>query len=562
MVSGTYVGRVQQRMHVHGCRTHRFFSRVLFLVVSLWCLASSLPHGVTPVTIVWVALACATVCTCYSISSCRLVTLTYTSTLGNFEDHFSNIDPSSLEPTSYQVGLGLFTWLRPSFYVDGDDDTVTRATVGNWREGSCTGYTTLQLEDLLEPMIEAVRIMGVLAVLISFSIFLFSLALSCLSLASWQRCVVAASCLVTAIFNGMVLMFLKSDLCHTTMDTTADSNSSNNVVANKCVMDQGGLVAIAAVILWVCAALLTYFFIESVQEPGMHHKMTQNNKNKNTRQFGNSMINGGNKSDRNKATANKTKDNRRSGTSNNKATKVSKPPKTTHSSFSIPKSKYTKADAKEISSEAAQKQTRNKASSGSIRSAPPLTSAAAPIMLPSSAAPSHQQHRARSAASNKSLEARYIPNVHREEKKEDRNTPDFDLPPLYTSHSHHATEQDLIVRGVAEKLAANNNSQKNNYNPTIGNNKESTQYFQAHEQQPPAHRGGDNPLLDPPPALNRADSRSMLSSLTSPSFVGGNYTRNEALSTSARQLALTKALEDDLEGEPKNTEPLCCGIGF
>lgn len=494
---------------------------------------SSLPHGVRPVSILWFALACATVCTCYSASSCRLVTLTYTSDLGNFEGHFSNID-AAVEATTYQVGLGLFTWLRPSFYVDGDDDAVTRAEVGNWREGSCAGYTTLQLDDLLEPMLDAVRIMGVLAVLLSFSVFLFSLMLSCLSLVAWQRCVMAGSCLVAAATNGLVLLFLSSDLCH--------SMGTDPTVTSQCAMDQGGLVAIASVILWVCAALLTFFFIEPVQEPGLHDKMVAPQNKDNKRQLGQERMRMENKMNWNKATANKDKNtkqsNRRSGAPNGKASKAPKSTKITHSSFSIPK--YTREEALENSSEAAQKQKRNK-SSGSTQSAPPLTAAAAPIMLSSN---QPKRPRGSSVASNRSLEARYIPYAHHEEKKDDNL-------PLYSGHSHNAVEQDMIIRGVAEKLASNNSQKK--YVPS-GN--ESTQYFQAHEQ--PA-RGG-NPLLDPP-ALNRADSRSMLSSLTSPSYVGGAHTRNELLSASARQQALTQALEDDRSGAPKN-DPLCCGIGF
>jgi hypothetical protein len=156
--------------------------------------------------------------------------------------------------------------------------------------------------------------------------------------------------------------------------------------------------------------------------------------------------------------------------------------------------------------------------------------------------------RGSSLASHKSLEARHVPNSHQEEKKDDRNSPDFALP-LYNAHSHNAEEQDLIIRGVAEKLAASN-SQKN-YNPAAA--KENTQYFQAQTQTP----GSDNPLENPP-ALNRADSRSMLSSLTSPSFVDGLYTRNELLS--ARQKALAAALDNELAEEPKRG-PLCCGIG-
>ena len=208
------------------------------------------PHGGRATLVVWLSLTAATICTVYSIASCRLVVLEFSSTLGNFEDHFVNIDEAAT-PETHEVGLGLFTWLLPSYYVDGDDDTITRATLGNWQEGSCQGYNTLQLQAMLEDVkFDAVRIMGVLSVLLSFSIFLFGVMLSCLSLASWQRYVLCASCVMAAIFTGCILLMAQSGPC---INTGQDSS---------CELDEGGLVAIAAVMLWVCGALLTYFFLE------------------------------------------------------------------------------------------------------------------------------------------------------------------------------------------------------------------------------------------------------------------------------------------------------------
>lgn len=220
----------------------------------------SFPHGTQNSVFLWLSIACALICTNYSIASCRLFTLQFHSALGNFEDHFTMKDATSITPEQYQVGVGLFTWMRPSFYVDGDDDSVTRAQVGNWREGSCVGYNTLQLERVLDDWWEATRILGVFSVLISWSVFLFCLIMSCLSIANWQRYLLAMSCLAVALVNGMVLLMNQSVMCNKVGNTEGFKTT--------CEWDQGALVAVAAVILWVCSALLAFCFIEPFREPG------------------------------------------------------------------------------------------------------------------------------------------------------------------------------------------------------------------------------------------------------------------------------------------------------
>ncbi|CAB9504699.1 expressed unknown protein [Seminavis robusta] len=466
----------------------------------------SYPHGGRSVSFLWFALVGATICTCYSISSCRLVVLTYTSNLGHFEDHFVNFD--ALSDERHTVGLGLFTWLRPSFYVDGDDDTVTRATVGNWREGSCVGYNTLQLEDILDPTMEAVRILGVVSILLAFSVFLFSLMLSCLSLAAWQRYILSAACLFAGIGNGLVLLMLNSDLC-TSMGTSGTSS---------CVMDQGGLVSIAAVILWVCAALLTYFYIEPVRDPGMHDKMVSQRQSQ-KRKASLQQIRKENKTDwNNNSSSHSGKSKRQSSKkSDNKKKQTDKKPKM-YASFSLPKQQRALADRDDgdeddqnSQSDAAQKKQKPR-----HNSAPPKVSA--PIMLT----------QARTAATNKSLETKYIPRT----QSAQYGTYDYapvdppahhsagpqDHPRYYSSslppnksNDLSAAEQDAIIRGVSQKLAD-------------------------------------------PHSLNREESRSMLSSLTSPSFAPAPPKQQQ------RQITLNGVLADDLATKPKN-DALCCGVG-
>ena len=238
---------------------------------------------------------CATTCTLYSIASCRLVTLQYTSVLGNFEQHFTPRNEIADAEEQYQVGLGLFTWLLPAFYVDGDDDTLTRATVGDWTEGACVGYNTVQLNEFLQgdntPIFESARILGIFSVLIAISTFLFGFFLSCLSIANWQRYMLAAASIGVAIVNGSVLMMLESNVC-TDMGTSAEEIAQQQEIDNNvtdtgtwessstshCELDIGGLVAIGAAILWVASAMIAYFFVEPVG--GSHAAMVKSSPSK------------------------------------------------------------------------------------------------------------------------------------------------------------------------------------------------------------------------------------------------------------------------------------------
>jgi len=374
------------------------------------------PHGGSFSGLLWFALAAATICSTYSISSCRFVVLQYTSNQ-NFEDFFApttttnNEDGNNNNEKTQDVGLGLFTWLLPSYYVDGDDDTVTRAIEGNWQEGSCQGYKQLQLEQILDSKFEAVRILGVFSVLLSWSIFLFGLLLSCLSLAHWQRYALTASCVLVAILNGCTLLMIETGPCITTGQDSF------------CELDQGGLVAIAAVILWVCCALLSFFFLEPPTTMSTPEKLALKRRQKKKIQAMNQMRQE-NKVDWNTPT--KTpRDKRRS---RSKSTSRSpQTPSTVHTSRSLPSPRSSDGNNLSPRDEPQQQQKQQRKSRhGSRSTAAPATTTTSPTnhtWLTKSRQSQQQplqeevsppvlvkpQRPSKRGANNKSLELRYLP---------------------------------------------------------------------------------------------------------------------------------------------------------
>mgnify|MGYP005841303013 CR=1 FL=1 len=204
----------------------------------LFILNRSYPHGGRVSGLLLVSMACAVVCSCYSITSCRFLTLEFESQYGDFDNHFYKLE-SEGETTAYSVGVGLFTWLRPFDTLD-------------WTNGHCAGYTELQREVILDERFDSLRIIGVLAVVASLSLFLFSLFMSCLAFNNIQRYLLVLCAMIVGGLTGSVFLITRSALC-----TQVGENSN-------CSMDQGGLAAVAGVILWVMTGLIGTFFVQPV----------------------------------------------------------------------------------------------------------------------------------------------------------------------------------------------------------------------------------------------------------------------------------------------------------
>jgi len=166
--------------------------------------------------------------------------VTFTSDRGNFEEYFSIYDSQlNAEEANYKVGVGLFQWLRPS---DVDD----------WSEGACTGYQQSVLEEVSDTMFETARGFGVFAVLLSFGVFIWCFFTACLSLNRFQIYIMRAIILLGTLCSGLTFLFTRSSLC------------TEAFLDRECQLDEGGLIMIAAVILWFVSFILSAVFFKRV----------------------------------------------------------------------------------------------------------------------------------------------------------------------------------------------------------------------------------------------------------------------------------------------------------
>lgn len=99
-------------------------------------------------------------------------------------------------------------------------------------------------------MFDIVRIVGVLAVLLGVSTWIFTFFMMCLSFNNFQRYILAGCCLLVSALTGLSYLVTQSGLC-------------NNVGDNpSCSIDQGSLVAIGGAIFWAVSALIAGCFVE------------------------------------------------------------------------------------------------------------------------------------------------------------------------------------------------------------------------------------------------------------------------------------------------------------
>jgi len=194
--------------------------------------------------------ACATLAaTTYSVSSCRLVVLSFISDTGNFEQSFSR-NPTFFENFSeHKVSLGLFQWLRPN----GSD--------AEWDDGACIGYQESMLDAFSELNFEIARGFGSLAVLLSVLTVLWAAVNSCIAWNLWQIIILSALLLSGTVAACMTFIFLQSDICNSTFPESS------------CRLDEGGLILVAGAILWCAGFLITVLFIRpldrAVDENGL-----------------------------------------------------------------------------------------------------------------------------------------------------------------------------------------------------------------------------------------------------------------------------------------------------
>lgn len=212
-------------------------------LLSVSCDFSSFPHGSWSVCGLMIASLMAMAASMWGISSCRMAFVEYTNDRGNFAEFY--LDPTSNgDGVDMRTGIGLFQWLDP--FDEGD-----------WSEGQCRGYTELQLEFFGDSALEIARACGVLAVIGSVAMSFWVLFLNCISMGKMQIRVLQL-CLFALMVNiGGTFAIFFSPLC---TDLVSYQNESYET---KCTLDQGGLVVIAAALLWAVALVISFIYIKS-----------------------------------------------------------------------------------------------------------------------------------------------------------------------------------------------------------------------------------------------------------------------------------------------------------
>jgi hypothetical protein len=123
-------------------------------------------------------------------------------------------------------------------------------------QNSCVAYTEYQLERgvLADVSLQAARVFAIFAVLGGLGVLLWSLLLLCMSLGRCQCRLYAFCIFLMALFTGLMQLIKKSSLCNSVGDPS------------HCRLNTGGLVAIAALLLWLVALVISCVYVQSPNE--------------------------------------------------------------------------------------------------------------------------------------------------------------------------------------------------------------------------------------------------------------------------------------------------------
>lgn len=185
-----------------------------------------------------VATMSAMAATFYSFISCRYVLVDFSSHLGSFSEMFLNQGAGNVN-VEYRMSAGLFTWLKPYNELE-------------YSEGECTGYTGVQSDGFGDKAFNYVQYMAVTSVLLSIALLLWMFFMMCFSVGKCQLNTMSLLLFIQTLLVGLSFVILQSGLCKDVGDDTS------------CKLDEGGLVCVAAVILWFIAFLVSWMFVDEV----------------------------------------------------------------------------------------------------------------------------------------------------------------------------------------------------------------------------------------------------------------------------------------------------------
>lgn len=198
----------------------------------------SFPHGYASTLSLLAAVGCGLGATLYAVASCRFVFVKFLSRWGDIADVLPDVpEEGGDEYQLYKVSSGLYSWL-------------TSKDARRFDPNSCTGFNQDMLEGLKEPFFDAARLIGVVAVLLAFMMVVWVFLLSTLSVGKMEIILMKLCFIILSALIGSTYLIFLSSLCHDVGEDT------------ECTIDEGGLVAIAAAILWFVCFLMTCFFIK------------------------------------------------------------------------------------------------------------------------------------------------------------------------------------------------------------------------------------------------------------------------------------------------------------
>jgi hypothetical protein len=203
---------------------------------------SSYPHGGYTSAGLFLTCAGALSLTTYAVASCKIMVVTFTSFMGDFEETFSDFsDRQGNTVVRYKVGVGLFQWLHPLESIENG---------GDWSDGYCVGYQSTMLDALSDTSFETARGFAVFAVLLAFGVTIWSMLTACITWNRIQLILLSACLLSGAICTGLTFILKKASVCQSAF------------IDQECTIDSGGLILIAAVILWLAAFFISVIFLK------------------------------------------------------------------------------------------------------------------------------------------------------------------------------------------------------------------------------------------------------------------------------------------------------------
>jgi hypothetical protein len=167
----------------------------------------------------------------YAFLSCRFVVVSYVSPQSDYPSSILGDRNKGDVDQSFKIPSGLFSWSQ---------------------YGQCIGYQQRMLSALSEPIWDGSRIVAIFSVLFSLMMILWIIFMTTLSMRSREVWCQTFFFAIQVCLVGMSFGIFSSSLC---------TNKIGDRYNVDCTLDEGGLVAIAAAILWFASALISCYLV-------------------------------------------------------------------------------------------------------------------------------------------------------------------------------------------------------------------------------------------------------------------------------------------------------------